>query len=194
MLSAKPVPLNLPSKQRFVFIMLGLPGSGKSYVSEWLGPAFGAVHIRTDDLRNAMFGEEKLEFHKNHTYQNQVHGAAFYIVEQIVQSGHSAIYDANHNSRQSREPLQRLALKAHALPVLVWTKVPLSVAEQRVLEREAAGGMKVFEPEFVKRMARNLQPPSDDELYIELDGQASQQSQQQHFREQLTKILEKQVQ
>ncbi len=174
--------------------MLGLPGSGKSFVSDWLGPAFGAVHIRTDDLRDAMFGEEKLEYHHSRKYQDQVHGAAYYIAEQVVLAGGSVIYDANHNARKSRAPLQKLAAGVGALPIVVWVKAPLELAKKRVLDREAAGGMKVFELDFVERMAKNLQPPTDTELCLELDGQANQQTQRQQFMEQFAKILAEQVQ
>ncbi len=174
--------------------MLGFPGSGKSYIAAWLATVTGAVHLRADDMRVAMFGEERLEHHKNWRYQQQVHGAMHYAATQVLQAGASVIYDANHNSAMSRQPIARIAREAQALPILVWAKAPLALAKQRVLDREAAGGHKVFEPDFVERMAAHLEPPKEHELVIELDGTASQTDQQAAFTQQLAKIMAEQVQ
>lgn len=175
-------------------IMLGFPGSGKSYVSEWLASYIGAVHLRADDMRIAMFGEERLEHHRNWKYQQQVHGAMHYASGQVLLSGHSVIYDANHNSAKSRRPIMRLARESSALSLVVWVRAPIELAKQRVLDREAAGGHKVFELEFVERMAKNLEPPTEQELAIELDGTVSQADQQAAFQRQFAKIMANQVQ
>lgn len=176
------------------FIMLGFPGSGKSYVSEWLAFYMGATHLRADDMRLAMFGEEQLEHHKNWKYQRQVHGAMHYASEQVLKSGYSVIYDANHNSLKSRQPIARLARETDALPILVWVKAPIELAKQRVLDREAAGGHKVFEIDFVERMANNLEEPTSNELVIELDGTAPETDQKAAFDRQFAKIIADQVQ
>lgn len=174
--------------------MLGFPGSGKSYVSQWLAPLLGAVHLRTDDLRIQMFGEDKLEYHRSWKYQKQVHGAAHYIFEQILIAGHSVIYDANHNAARSRQEIAELAQKHDSIAIVVWVKTPLAMAEQRVLDREAAGGHKAFETDFVERMARRLESPTGQELVIVLKGTDDAAEQQRSFGAQLAKLLEEQVQ
>lgn len=91
--------------------------------------------------------------------------------------------------------MRQLAVRHGALPIIVWVRTPLELARERVLEREAQGGHKVFEIDFVDRMAKNLEDPSGEECaIIEIDGTATIQSQQASFREQLTKITTDQVQ
>jgi predicted kinase len=182
------------TNKTFLFLMLGYPGSGKSYAAEWLAPHMEAVHLRSDDMRLEMFGEERLEFHENWKYQRQVHGAMQYAARQILISRHPVVYDANHNSRKSRRPMQKIAQELNAIPILVWVKTPLELAKKRVLEREAAGGLKIFDIGFVERMAANLQPPEEDELSIELDGQQSAEEQRTSFDSQLASILAGKVQ
>ena len=70
-------------QQRYVFLMLGFLGSGKSYVSRWLAPHTDAVYLRVDDLRLAMFGEDRPELY---TPENKalVNNASKYAMEQIL--------------------------------------------------------------------------------------------------------------
>ncbi|MEK7152881.1 MAG: ATP-binding protein, partial [Patescibacteria group bacterium] len=159
----------MDTDKSFLFLMLGFPGSGKSYVSGWLAPHMSAVHLRADDMRVRMFGEERLEYHTNWKYQKQVHGAMQYAAAQVLSAEHSVIYDSNHNSVKSRRPMQSIAKEAGAIPILIWVKAPLGLAKQRVLDREAAAGPNMFELDFVDRMASNLQQPGPNELAIELD-------------------------
>lgn len=178
----------------FLFLMLGFPGSGKTYVARWLGPEMQAVNLRSDDLRLHMFTENKLELHTNWKYQRQVHGAMQYAAMQVLSARHSVVYDANHNSLKSRRPMQKIAREKSAIPILVWVKTPLEVARQRVIERHESGEQEVFELSFVERMAANLQPPTGHELYIELDGTSPETEQRQSFADQLADLVANKVQ
>jgi predicted kinase len=171
--------------KRYLFLMLGFPGSGKSYVAGWLAPHMKAVRLRGDEMRLRMFNENNPELH-TWKYQQQVIGAMQYAVGQVLEAGYPVIYDSNHNSVKGRIPLEEVARKSGAVPVIVWVKAPLEVAKERVLARAAQGGMhKVFGIDFVDRMANNLQPPTNEELAIELDGTQSEDQQRASFEEQL---------
>jgi uncharacterized protein len=184
----------MQSDKTFLFLMMGHPGSGKSYVADWLAPHLSAVHLRADDMRASIFGEVRLEHHKNWKYQRQVHNAMKYTARQILRAGYSTIYDSNHTAVKDRQPMQEAAGELGATPILIWVKAPLELAKQRVLDREAAGGDKVFESDFVDRMAANSQPPTNDELVIELDGTQSAEEQRHSFDEQLAAIVANKVQ
>lgn len=170
--------------------MLGFPGSGKSYVSDWLTKSSGAVHLRGDDMRLRMFNESSPEIH-TWKYQQQLHGAMQYAVEQILESGYPVIYDSNHNSVKGRRPMQVAAHKAGAVPIIIWVKAPIEVAKKRVAERTAAGGHQVFGLDFVDRMANNLQAPDEHELAIVLDGTQDIETQRQSFEAQLAELIGK---
>lgn len=168
--------------------MLGFPGSGKSYVADWLAPHMKAVHLRGDEMRLRMFNENSPELH-TWKYQQQVIGAMQYAVGQVLEAGHSVIYDSNHNSVKGRAPMEEVAKKGKAIPVIIWVKTPLEVAKQRVLQRAAKGGIyQVFGIDFVDRMASNLQAPTSKELTIELDGTQSAADQRKNFEQQLAAL------
>jgi predicted kinase len=174
--------------KKYLFLMLGFPGSGKSYVADWLALHMKAVHLRGDEMRLRMFNENNPELH-TWKYQQQVIGAMQYAVGQILEAGYPVIYDSNHNSVKGRVPMHEVARKSDAVSITVWVKAPLELAKERVLERAAQGGMhKVFGIDFVDRMANNLQPPTKDELAIELDGTQTEKEQRASFEKQLAAL------
>jgi predicted kinase len=172
---------------RYLFLMLGFPGSGKSYTAHWMAPHMQAVNLRGDDMRLHMFKEHTLEVH-TWKYQQQLHGAMQYAVGQVLKAGYSVIYDSNHNSVKGRQPMQEVARQTGAIPVIVWVKTSVEVAKQRVIDRTAAGGHPHFNLDFVDRMANNLQPPTDDELCIIIDGGQSAEQQRKDFESQLATL------
>jgi len=172
----------------YVFIMLGFLGSGKSYVSRWLTPHAGAVYLRADELRLAMFGADRADLY---TPENKalVNNANNYAMEQILKSSQAnVVLDANNNARQVRRSIAETTKALDATPIVVWVKTPLDIAKRRTEERTITEGHVLFEPNLVEKMAKRLEAPETDELVIIIDGQASAEVQQQSFDEQLAAI------
>jgi len=166
---------------------LGYPGSGKTFTAEWLSSHMEAVHMRSDDLRVAFLGPDKPE---NHTPEkkNQVNNALYYIAGQIAAAGCSLILDANYNSFSTRQRFANLARKYAALPVIVWVKTDMELAKQRAEQRAQDGGFDLLEPNLIEKMAKRLEPPTDNELVIEIDGHVTAAEQRASFDEQLTEL------
>src|SRR5438105_2695205 len=142
--------------------MLGFLGSGKSFVSRWLAPHTGAVYLRADALRLAMFGEDRPELY---TPENKalVNNAQAYAIQQILAAGQSVIHDANNNSYKTRQEHMKMAREHSAMPIVVWIDTPLDVAEERTEIRKVTEGHELFAPNLVRTMAARLEKPHDNE-------------------------------
>ncbi len=175
-------------QERYVFIMLGFLGSGKSYVGRWLSSYAHAVYLRVDELRLAMFGPDRPELY---TSKNKalVNNASRYAMMQIVKSGQAnVVHDGNHNARALRLEMAEDVAGCGATAIVVWVRTPLDVAKRRTEVREVTEGHVLFEPNLVENMAKRLEEPGQDELVITLDGQASADEQQKSFAEQFAAI------
>lgn len=178
--------------KRYVFLMLGFLGSGKSHVSRWLTPHVGAVHIRTDALRTAMFGIDRPELY---TPENKalVNNACRYAMLQIIKSGHAhVVQDANHNAKSLRREIAHDLAPNNGIAIVVYVQTPLETAKKRADIRAKTEGHVLFEPNLVEKMAKQLEKPGLDELVITIDGQASVDEQKRSFDSQLA-ILESQL-
>lgn len=169
--------------------MVGSPGSGKSYVSDWLTPMFEALRLRSDDLRVAMLGPLRPEFH-DEPYSSMISGAMKYAAKQAFTQNHSVVYDTNNNSVERRQELSALAKQFEALTVVVWIQTPQELAKERALERDMLEDSKVTNVDYVDKMAAQIEPPTSDELVIKLDGTNTSQAQQASFSNQLRKLDE----
>lgn len=175
--------------RRYAFILFGYPGSGKSYVAEWLAPHFHAVHLRSDDLRVTMFGGDRPDLHSGEN-KSLVNNAFEYAYGQILQAKSSSIVmDANYNQRRLR---QRIAVKARrygAEPIVVWVKTPENVAEARIKSRAESGGHVIFDPHIIENMKKRMDVPDESERVIELDGLLTAEEQQASFDKQLALLF-----
>lgn len=172
-------------RERYVFMMFGYVGAGKSYTAEWLAEAMQAVHLRADDIRVAMFEKDRPELH---TPQNKalVNNALYYCAEQILDADvANVVFDANFNQRRVRQKISGLARTYGAQPIIVWVKTPEDIARQRIKARAESGGHVIFHPDIITAMRKTTDLPSDDEPLISIDGLQNAQEQRRSFEQQL---------
>lgn len=172
----------------YAFTMLGFLGSGKSFVSKWLAPHIDGVHIRADDLRMAIFKEDRPELY---TPENKaiVNDAALYMAEQILASGQAhVIFDGNNNTVERRQEIAEVAQKLGAQAVVVRVETPLDTAEKRTVTRRQTEGHVLFEPDLVRKMAARLEEPTSDETVITINGLLDAEAQQTQFDEQFARL------
>lgn len=146
-----------------LFVTLGYPGSGKSYFSERLAKDIGAFHLNSDKVRADMF--------TNPAYTREEHEAVFKMMdhrcEELLSKGISVIYDANNNRRSKRKELQALADKYSAKYLLLYFKTPIEIAKERNEQRQ---GLAKVRASVIDRMDRLIEPPLDNEPFMEIDG------------------------
>lgn len=171
------------TQKPYVFMMLGYLGSGKSYVSKWLVPHTNAVYLRVDELRLAMFGDDRPDLY---TLENKalVNNASRYAMRQILKTGQvNIVLDANHNSADMRREIAKEVIAHGATPIVVWVQTPLDVAKKRTEVRTVTEGHVLFEPDLVEKMARRLEEPGEDEAVIRIDGMGTVETQRGSFEE-----------
>ena len=130
-----------PAVAPVVLAIGGLPGTGKSTVARALapalGPAPGAVVVRSDEIRKRLNGvapETKLP---ESAYAPQASDAVFAglaaAVGIVAASGHSAIADAVYLKPQQRAAVEQAAGGARFLGV--WLTAAMAVLESRIAAR-----------------------------------------------------------
>ena len=121
----------------------GFSGTGKTSLARrlapGLGPVPGAVHLRSDVLRKALWGRDELSRLPPEAYSeamsDKVYEALLARAETVLTAGHGVILDA-----VSAKPAERLAIEALAgrlgVPFFgLWLEAPLEVLRDRVTER-----------------------------------------------------------
>ena len=154
-------------------MMLGVPGAGKTSVSEYIAKLTNAVHISSDQFRKHMFDNPE---NITETEHDQIYSMLDYIAVQILKSGKGVIYDANLNQYIHRLEKYRICDEVGAVPQLIWVKTDEEVARLRATEQadlhprhRPFGNMK---PQTFKRLVKQMEEPKKDENAAIISGDA----------------------
>ncbi len=136
------------SAQRSVALMHGLPGVGKTYISQAILAAAGAVRVRSDVERKRLFGlaanESSAERVPEGIYGTDATTRTYSRLEDIVRAamggGWPVIVDAAFLRRDERTRFMQLAESLGAKCVVFDCRAPASVLRSRIEQRQAAGG------------------------------------------------------
>jgi len=100
-----------------MIMVMGLPGSGKSFFARRLSDCLGATYIGSDELRKEMglMGEYQLAF------KQLVYDAMFEKAKEVIQNHGNAVLDSTFFLQEIRDKAKQLADKygAELIPILV---------------------------------------------------------------------------
>jgi predicted kinase len=118
----------------------GLSGSGKSTIALALassvGPAPGAVVLRSDEMRKRLCGVGPLERLSPDGYRRDVSERVYTTLAlhagEVIRAGHSAIVDAVHARLSDRQRIEHVAAAAGVPFIGVWLDAPEPVLIERL--------------------------------------------------------------
>lgn len=143
------------------FIMLiGLPGSGKSYIAEKTKEKMkNVLVVSSDEIRKELFGDENDQQNPEMVFET-MRERTF----NALKDGIDVIYDATNIRRKYRRALLRSLPNCEKIAYVVWSRYDLCV------KRDAERSRTVGEP-VIKKMLLGFQPPFYDEGWdkIEVD-------------------------
>jgi uncharacterized protein len=162
----------LSQRQPVLITMMGLSGSGKSWLSRRLVEALPAIRVRSDVERRRLAGIGltdssasapgegiyTMEFNRR-TYERLLDCA-----RDALATGRSVIVDAACLRRHERAAFERLARAARTPWVNVSCVAPVTVLANRISARQAAGGdPSEADLAVLERQVRVLEPVAADE-------------------------------
>ena len=156
-------------RKPILYLMLGYPGSGKTTTAKVIHELTGAVHLWADYERREKFSRPTYSHQENLELYTEMNQKAV----QLLREKKSVIFDTNFNFYKDRERLRRIASEAGATCQLIWIRTPKAIAKERATANAHAQHTRVLgdmPPEQFERMSRTLEPPEEEETFIEVDG------------------------
>lgn len=136
-----------------LFMMIGLPGSGKSYIAECLSEITGSEIVSSDAIRKELFGDENDQEHNNEVF-NTVNSR----IKNYLKDGKSVILDATNLSAKRRKNFIKTLenIKCAKIAVLIATDYELCLKQNSERERHVP-------EDVIKRMLTNICMPTFEE-------------------------------
>jgi len=115
-------------------VLIGPPGTGKSYLASRLSRLVGTVLVQTDAIRKERFPRP--------TYSSKesaaVYAHAHRTIESALSDRRDVVFDATNLEEARRRTLYEIAERAGAALHLVWMWAPVAVIARRLWQRGVA--------------------------------------------------------
>ena len=148
---------------RTLYLMSGIPASGKSTYARKLAASNGAVYISRDEIRFAVLKDNEDYF----SHEDEVYDLFIMNIQEALDGGNNCIADATHLSMSARTKILNRLNLAGVKIVLIIMDTPLAVCLERNAKR--AGRARVPDS-AIKKMWLNFKSPNAEEAkrYIQI--------------------------
>ncbi len=149
-------------------LMVGLPGSGKSTLSQIIHEQTGARHLSSDITRLELFPEPTF----NQTEHDELYQHLDRELDKTLANGDDAIYDANLNRRVHREEKYELARKYGANVILWWLCTDDNLSKERRISDQNPDLLPDGESsdKMFDRIKEVFEYPDENELAVRIEG------------------------
>jgi predicted kinase len=157
----------------------GFSGTGKSTLGRALaphvGPAPGAIHLRSDLERKSLHGVEETERLGPDAYTEEARGNVYTNLRrkarEVLAAGHAALADAVFDCPEERAKIEAVAAELGVAFSGLWLEAPPSKLLDRVGARK--GDASDATPDVVRRqLAADTGPPPASWISIDASGNA----------------------
>lgn len=152
-------------------MMLGLPGSGKSYTSAHIADLLGMALVSEDKIRESLFEEPSYSKDEEAVVMQMM----IMMMEEYLNLGLPVMFDAGLNKAVERKNLREISRKHKADTLLIWLQVDQETARLRtkVNKKQNAVNDKIFDITL-----ETFQAPQNED-YVVVSGKHTFESQKQ---------------
>ncbi len=154
-----------------VIIMVGIPGSGKSFFAEHFADTFNAPLISSGRLRKELFEEPTYSSDEQATIRR----VSDYLLDELFKTSRTIIYEGSTDTRTERQDLSRKSRSAGYEPLFVWVQTESATAKLRI--QKALKGSTTIRPDQFDLTIRRFSAPHASEKAVVISGKHTYASQ-----------------
>lgn len=113
-------------------MLMGYPGSGKSYTASQLASLLGMAHLSSDKVREKLFPKPSY----TPTEHRTVVQIMLLMAEQFLEIEESVVFDISLNRLSERKAMREMTKKRGATPFLLWLQIDRESAKARAQTKD----------------------------------------------------------
>ena len=147
-----------------LFIVTGIPGSGKTYFADHFSKTYNLPLISSSHTTEILF--EKPDYSDNE--QTIIRRLNLSSLDELVKTGAHIVYDGYSDTRISRYEIMRQAHNMGYVPIIIWVQTDAESAQRRAV-LSSKGSAPMSEDRFEK-ILRKFTAPNEKERQIVISG------------------------
>lgn len=150
-----------------IILLVGLPGSGKSYFAKQFAQTFNVPLASADDIRQELFASPQFTSDENQI----VSRVQNIMIGEFLKTKGSILVDGNCNSKQERLAAEKLAKDNSYELLVVWVQTSPDVAKSRAIKSaDKPTKHTAISDSAFNRLKKTFNPPSPTENYVVISG------------------------
>ncbi len=154
-----------------LIIMVGIPGSGKSYFAQHFANTFNAPIISTGQLRKIIFANSRQNIPDDLTLSN----VAKLVLNEMFKTKRTIIYEGQTDQRAERLELSKMAHQADYEPLFIWVQTETTTAKKRATKSHSQ--KTALSVDEFNQIIKNFSAPHHNEKAIVISGKHTYASQ-----------------
>lgn len=152
-----------------IMVVVGLPGSGKSFFARQFAETFDVACISADRIRYEMTGKPQYTTEENEAVNRLIE----YTAGEIAKTGRSFLIDGASNTRASRLQIEKIAKAQDYKTLVIWVQTDTATARLRSLKRNSKKIDDMFSPSLsdtqFQVFSQRLAAPNKEQ-YVVISG------------------------
>jgi len=157
---------DINNSSRTLYILCGLPYSGKTYLSGEIIKKTTAAYISIDEI----FKELEFDWDKNKLPNKEEWDKIFNISYQKSQAALkknlNVLYDSTNHTKESRDSLRKISQEVNASAKVIYIDVPIEIIWKRWEENNIKNNRPVISKQLVEMTIKSLEIPTEKENFF----------------------------
>ena len=165
-----------------LWVVCGLPASGKSTLAKALGDVYSFNVFRSDEIRKALFAQpghsSATQAFEKGLYSADTTQATYQrmldLARKAIETNHGAIIDATFSRDSSRRKVLAMAAECRALPIFVECLAADNLLTERLRKRETEPSLSDARLTHLEHFKKRYEPIADiaPAIHVQIDTQA----------------------
>lgn len=146
-----------------LYILCGIPLSGKSTLATELVKRFGFTRIDLDEIKFELYGTHKKDSGMIERDWNYVYEEMYKRVDAELKTGRTVIHDTGNFTKKERNEVRQIADRLGTQTITIFLDTPPDIVRERLVKnRNTNQRFDVDQKDFESTVAE-MEPPSADE-------------------------------
>ncbi|MBA3724488.1 MAG: ATP-binding protein [Candidatus Levybacteria bacterium] len=149
-----------------LYILCGIPFSGKSTLAQKLAKQLGFVRVDLDEVKFEMFGDDIQEEEIDQAGWNKVYHEMYKRIRDNLQEGKVVLHDTGNFTKYERDLVRKEAEKVGVVSKVLFVKVPVETARERWVENKRTKKRFDISKEAFEEAVDEMEEPSVEKNVI----------------------------